>query len=124
MKISISILFSAVLIATLLFSCNKDKIPNGNNLNCIATDTTNTYNLRIKPIMDAHCATIGCHDAGTASATVILDNYNSTKDALNTKNVLCAMRYETNCIPMPPSGKLNDTLINHVRCWKEAGFPN
>ena len=107
----------------IISSCNKDKINNNTTLDCTIVDSTNTYDLRIKSIMDINCATAGCHNTTSASATVILDNYNSTKDALATKNVLCAMKYETNCIPMPPSGKLNDTIINYINCWKEAGYP-
>jgi hypothetical protein len=112
-----------ILCYFIISSCNKDKINNNTTLDCTIVDSTNTYDLRIKSIMDINCATAGCHNTTSASATVILDNYNSTKDALATKNVLCAMKYETNCIPMPPSGKLNDTIINYINCWKEAGYP-
>lgn len=110
-------------IISLASACNKDNTPKSGSLNCDQSGVSNTYDLRIKGIFNTHCATSGCHDAATASNAIILDNYASAKNAVSTKNVLCAMSYSTNCIPMPPSAKLNDTIINYINCWKEAGFP-
>ena len=114
----------SVSLYILTTSCNKDKISNTTELTCDVIDPTiNKYSTTIKPIFDNNCATSGCHDVATASATIILDNYNSVKDATTNKNVLCALKYETTCSPMPPAGKINDTLITYINCWKEAGFP-
>lgn len=126
MKKTLILIMSLLSICSyiLVSSCNKDKTKLTNELTCDGIDgSNNTYNTRIKSILDNNCATAGCHDAATASATVILDNYVSSKDALNNKNVLCAINYETSCSPMPPTTKLNDTLINYINCWKQSGFP-
>lgn len=119
-----SMILVSVSLYMLTTSCNKDKISNTTELTCDVIDPTiNKYSTTIKPIFDNNCATSGCHDVATASATIILDNYNSVKDATTNKNVLCALKYETTCSPMPPAGKINDTLITYINCWKEAGFP-
>jgi len=118
------ITLASVCSYVLVSSCNKDKTKLTTELTCNGLDdSNNSYNLRIKSILDNNCATAGCHDATTASSTVILDNYNSSVDALNNKNVLCAINYQSSCIPMPPTTKLNDTLINYINCWKQSGFP-
>ena len=121
--LSVLIIFTTC-IYFITSSCNKDKLISPNVLTCDLIDPTlNTYNTTIKLIFNNNCATSGCHDASGASANIILDNYNSAKDATANKNIICAMQYETGCSPMPPSGKINDTLITYINCWKEAGFP-
>lgn len=105
-------------------SCSKDKITQKNNVICTAADSALTYNSAIKAIFDSHCATVGCHTSSAAAASVILDNYNSCMIAVKDKNVLCAMKYESGCTPMPPAGKLNDSIIHKISCWQQGGFLN
>lgn len=117
----------AVAFVTIAFynSCTKDKAQPPIVSTCTGVDSaTNTYNLRIKAIMDNSCAMSGCHDAGTASGSVLLDTYAATQTSFQTKTCLCAIQQTGSCNPMPQgSAKLADSLITYIQCWSERGYP-
>lgn len=120
------VLLCAVLVMIGFYnSCTKDKTSQPLSVVCTGADSaSNTYNLRIKAIMDNNCALGGCHDAGTASRGVILDSYPATKSAFENKKCLCAIEQSGGCLPMPQgSNKLADSLITYIQCWSERGYP-
>lgn len=105
------------------YSCTKDKAAKPALVGCAAVDSLNTYNLRIKGILDANCATAGCHDAIYASSGVDLSTYATSKTAFETKSALCTIKQDGNCLPMPQgSSKLADSLITYIQCWSENGY--
>ncbi len=113
----------AVVFVTvsLYSSCTKDQAQRPLCMGISAG--TNTYNLRVKEIMDNSCAMGGCHDAGSASGNVILDSYGPTKAAFQNKDALCTMTQQGGCLPMPQAApKLADSLIRFVQCWAENGY--
>lgn len=115
----------ALSLTTTYYSCTKDKTNAPDNTDCTLVDAaTNTYDLKIKTIMDDNCAFSGCHNAASARSGVVLDSYIETKNAVANKDVLCAIRHANGCEPMPsPSDKLADSLITFIACWKNNGYP-
>jgi|ERR1043165_8611645 hypothetical protein len=109
------------------YSCTKDKTQAPADTTCIAVDsTTNTYNQRIKLILDANCAYVGCHDAQFHSGGVILATYNDAKTAFENMDALCSIKQEgaSQCEPMPQgSPKLADSLITYIQCWAGNNYP-
>ncbi|MFM2305488.1 MAG: hypothetical protein RLZZ367_157 [Bacteroidota bacterium] len=105
-------------------ACTKDKAPAPTNTTCSGVDSANTYNLRIKSILDAQCAASGCHDGFVASSGIALNNYANSKNSFQTKNCLCSIKQNGGCLPMPQgSDKLADSLITYIQCWTENGYP-
>jgi hypothetical protein len=104
-------------------SCSKDKTQAPNETFCDSTKTF-TYTADVKPIFDANCALIGCHNTIGAAAGVVLDDFTSAKTFTESGKVICAMKYSSGCTPMPASGKLADSLIQKVECWAKTGFAN
>ena len=104
-------LLAFIVIALSVSSCKKDSTES-----CVATDTTQTYTAKVKPILDMHCTTAGCHDAGTQSGGVNLTNYNGAVDATKTHSLLTQV--ETGLLPqgMP---HLSDAEINSIKAWRD-----
>lgn len=98
-------------------SCTKDKTPVP--VDCIQTDTINTYTRSVKEIFDDNCAVSGCHDAVTAFNGVRLDTYENSVNAAKTKlTFFCSI--ENTCTPFMPylGDKLDDSLITKIELWK------
>lgn len=114
-----------VLSVFLLFSCAKDKAQKPADIDCTTIDqSVNTYNLKIKTILDDNCASVGCHDAIFASGGANLSTYDGSKAAFQAGNVLCTVKQEQGCLPMPQGGsKLADSLITYLQCWSEKNYP-
>ncbi len=84
-----------------------------------------TYTKDIKAIMDQSCATGGCHDAGTASGSIILETYDQVKDqALNGVCFLTSIKWESGCSTMPQGqAQLSAETIDKIDCWIENNTP-
>jgi hypothetical protein len=105
------------LLALFYNSCSKDKTPAPPD--CIQADSINTYTISVKPILDTHCATAGCHDAVTAFSGVRLDTYENAVDAAkNQPKFFCVIDHS--CTPQMPYllPKLADPLITKIQAWK------
>jgi len=109
--LSITVIVVSILYA--MSSCT-DKLPEPTTDPC-ASMTTIYYDDHIKPLLDAHCNTSGCHD-------------NSFQIAFDTYSSLSATRrasiYNRVCVTqdMPPSGGFSSAIIDTFRCWKEGGY--
>lgn len=113
----------AFVVTTGYYSCTKDKAAQPVSANCVGIDSNNTYNLRIKTIIDGNCAYVGCHDGTYASGGVVMQDYTGTKSAFTNKNALCTIKQDGNCLAMPQgSDKLADSLITYIQCWSENGY--
>ena len=119
------LLFAVLVCITFYNSCTKDKAQQPVSVVCSGVDSAaNTYNLKIKPILDGNCGYGGCHNTITASSNVILDNYADSKTAFLSKRALCTIKQEGGCLPMPQGyDKLADSLITYIQCWSERGYP-
>lgn len=116
---------AAICFILVVGSCAKDKAAQPPSVDCSTIDKAlNTYNLKVKTIMDDNCASAGCHDAIFASAGVNLATYDGSKAAFQAGKVLCTVKQEAGCLPMPQGGaKLADSLITYLQCWSENNYP-
>ena len=106
------------------FSCSRDKTQEPISANC--KDSTITYNLRVRAILDYNCATPGtnCHENGTSNGSTLLFDYASAKNSFQTRPVLCSVNQQSSCLPMPDGApKLASALIDTLQCWVERGYP-
>lgn len=80
------------------------------------------FSSTIKPIIDASCATPGCHVPGGSGPG---DFTNFTDITLKVQNG----SFKTRVIDgtpsfMPSTGRLPDAQIDQIKCWLAAGAPN
>ena len=122
--IAFSLFSLSLLFAT--SSCDKDSsgVDYAANADCSAIAAAdNTYTNSIKAILDANCATAGCHDAVTATEGVDLSDYAKSKNAFDKKDALCAIHHGSGCKPMPNGGgQLSNSDINKIDCWVKSGY--
>lgn len=103
------------------YSCVKDVAKIAAPLSQAYCDTTDhRYSTVILPMMQAHCATPGCHD-GSGGAPLNLNNYDELKIFYD--NGTLQQRVIT-LKDMPPAAPLPDSLIRKLSCWMDDGAPN
>lgn len=85
-------------------------------------DTLNTYNGKIKTILNTNCAISSCHAGSNIKAG---KNYSNYTQAVNSfSNTLCSVYREGGCDPMPDgAAKLSDADIHDLTCWAKNNFP-
>ena len=117
---NVVLLFLTVFFTVSYFSCTKDQTPS-----CVQADTVNTYTNSVKVILDAECATGGCHDAVSASGGVKLDTYsNAAEAAKNQAKFFCVIDWS--CTPRMPQGysaPLDTSLIHAIERWRDNCLP-
>lgn len=88
----------------------------GSVVNC---NTINAHFTDVKPIIQAKCATTGCHNAASAAGNTVLETYDqiSSKAARINQRALIDRT-------MPPSPPLTTTDIGILKCWINSGAPN
>jgi hypothetical protein len=114
----------ALGLGSLLFmnSCTKDVGPDPallpKTLNCDSVK----FGATIKPIIDANCATPGCHVAGGSGP----GDFTSFADlSLKVQNGSFKSRVIDGTPGfMPAIGRLPDADIEKIKCWLNAGAPN
>ncbi len=116
MKKRLSLLTMMVLLVFLM-QCSKDKAPAPSSCNV----GTVGYANNVKAILDANCATSGCHDATTNQSGFNYASYATAK--LGGDASICKIEGSCGSV-MPPSGKMADSLICIIKGWKEQGYPN
>lgn len=77
-----------------------------------------TYQTKVKQIIDANCATSGCHDANSGSGN--FTNFNGLKPKLESGFFRSRVLRDKN---MPPSGPLPQNTLDELNCWLEKGYP-
>jgi uncharacterized membrane protein len=113
-------IFSLILLLVGLFwlqSCYYDNAEDYySNFPTSGCDTTAvSFAAKVKPIIDANCATPGCHTASNPAAGVDL----STVTQVQTWADRVVIR--TQAGTMPPSGRMNDCNINTIAAWVNQG---
>lgn len=110
-------------------SCYKDNAedmyPGGSAGPGSSCDTTNvTYTGTLKPIIDAKCATAGCHINAAASGISLAD-YHGVAAVANSGKLLNAITHNGQAAFMPKGlPKLDDCTIAKIRVWVNAGAPD
>ncbi len=114
--------FTIALIAA--SSCNDSADSNTAYLE--ATDCTGnspSYAEDVAPILNARCATSGCHTALTPSHGLNLQGYQVVKSSFNQHKILCSINHGSECDAMPKgSAKLSEAQIITMTCWAKNGF--
>ncbi|MEO8591114.1 MAG: hypothetical protein ABI432_17170 [Flavobacteriales bacterium] len=113
-----------LMLGTLLFSngCyydNEEELyPNS------FCDTTNiTYSGTILPIVQAKCATPGCHVPGGDGAGDFTTYSGIVAKIVNDGPFLPSVRYSPGAIGMPTSGPLPSCELQQLELWVAAGYP-
>jgi hypothetical protein len=92
-----------------------------------ATDCTGsspTYTTHVAPILNARCATSGCHTAISPSHGLNLQGYQIVKSTFDQHKLLCSINHGSECNAMPQgAGKLSESDILTITCWAKNGFP-
>lgn len=103
----------------LLASCNKDtKIPEPD---CSVAGSP-SYTGSVKALLDAKCATSGCHNASTKANGMDFSTYPAAKSHAAHDSFSGALLHAKGFTPMPNSvTKLSDSEINLLRCWVKSG---
>ena len=82
------------------------------------------FSTTVKPIMDAKCATAGCHDANGAAGYSLI-TYAGVKAGVNTGKFMGAINHTAGYKAMPQGGnKLAQCDINKIQKWVNAGALN
>lgn len=110
---------SLVTMIILTNGCYYDKgelIYPGSTVDC--SKVTATYTV-VKSILTAKCNTTGCHNAGSAAGSTVLETYDQAK-ALAARIKQRALIDKT----MPPGNPLTTSDIAVLTCWINSGTPN
>ncbi|MDC1221193.1 cytochrome c [Salibacteraceae bacterium] len=78
--------------------------------------TIPSFSLEIQPIIDANCATSGCHASGAQFPP--LTNYTEIKDRSD------RVKATTGSGSMPKVGSLTTAQIETIANWVDGGAPN
>ena len=127
-----NLIYVISLIALLIFSCRKEEnkitspvvINTNKSTDTSIVDTSNkiidtlniSFALHIEPMFKKHC--ISCHNAKFSAGKIDLSTY--SKISQYADNSLKAIQNGS----MPPSGKLNDSVINQFSNWILQGKNN
>jgi hypothetical protein len=119
-------LFSLYLVFN---ACKKETPAETGKANSVYTNAadctglTPTYSKDIKPILDAKCATSGCHSAVNPPHGLNLTTYEVTKRDFDVHAFICSITQDAGCSKMPNNGtKLADADIKKITCWAKNGF--
>jgi len=90
-----------------------------------ACDTTTvTWSGVVKPIIDEHCAYVGCHGGGTKSGDYDLTGYAGVLEIAKSGALVGSIEHQSNYTPMPyQTTPLPECLISQIRIWVAKGAP-
>jgi cytochrome c553 len=114
----ISLVF-AVLVTVMALSCKKDAIT---TVDC--TGSTPTYTSAVKAILDAKCATSGCHTANNPADGLDYSSYSAAKTNGAKDAFRGSIQHLSGYTAMPKgASKLSDADIKTLNCWVQNGQP-
>ncbi len=82
-----------------------------------------TYVDTAKSIINANCATVGCHVTGFAHGDFTTYAGMSAQGVLIDGDPGLGGRVTSATSPMPPQGQLPDSLRRVLECWANDGYP-
>lgn len=93
------------------------------NLSCEDCDTTVvTYSADIAPLIANRCAT--CHSGNSPSGSLRLTQHSDVVAAVQSRNLMNAVKRLPGVAAMPPSGALSDCEVATLQIWVENNMPN
>jgi hypothetical protein len=111
--------FGTFALTLFLVQCKKDAVDT-----VVCTGTTPTYTVDIKPIMDASCATSGCHSAAKKESGYDLSSYAGTSAGAGNAAFLGSMQHKSGYDAMPKgAAKLTTAQLDKLACWVQNGKP-
>ncbi|HTN46242.1 MAG TPA: hypothetical protein VL098_07820 [Flavipsychrobacter sp.] len=119
-----TILLALAILPLLLYGCYNDNSEDLYPSNTGTCDTAAvTYTAVIKPIMDAKCATSGCH-LGASATGYDLSTHAGLATVAGNGRLIPAIEH-TGSNPMPQgSAKLDDCTIAKIKKWVNDGSLN
>jgi hypothetical protein len=82
-----------------------------------------TYSNGIQPLMSKYC--IGCHGSSSPQGILVLLSYSQVKDAVQNRNLMKCVKYETGYSGMPKGGlHLSQCQIRQLEKWIDSGMQN
>lgn len=87
----------------------------------VCDTTALSYNLHIKPIIDANCTT--CHIAGGQQSFSPLDTYEGLNQYTLNRDIVNRVKGDGVAL-MPPAGALSKCDQQKIEAWVNAGAPN
>ena len=115
-----------VLTFGFMVSCTKDVAEAPAPPAPVNTCDTPSFANDILPIFTNNCSFSGCHASPGASGYTF-ENHAQISNTANHDIILKALRQQPGAAPMPyPPGSaaVNDSLIQKIDCWIQAGAPN
>lgn len=112
------VFFVTGTVLAILAGCSKGSIT---SYDC--TGTTPTYTNDVKAILDANCATSGCHSASSKKDGYDLSSYTAAKSASGNSAFLGSIQHTSGYKPMPEGGSLSDAQVKLISCWVQNGAP-
>ena len=101
----------------------EDLYPKAPTSSCDTTDVK--YSTTVKPIIEANCATAGCHAGNPAPGGYNFETHAGLLVTINNGRLLGSIRHASGYSPMPKNAaKLPDCSINQIAAWVNAGAPN
>lgn len=99
---------------------NEEYLYSGSNCD---TSLAVTYTGRIKAIMDTRCASSSCHGGPSPANGVNLTTYSGVRTGVEAIGMLCNIRQESGCSPMPKNeGPISTCDILAIEKWQATGF--
>lgn len=115
MKKSVVVIF--VLLVFFFSACKK-----ASNITYDCSAINPTYTNDVKAIVDANCATAGCHNAATKASGIDLSTYSLVKSQSGQRRFLGSIEHASGYKSMPEgASKLSDVTIQTIACWIEQG---
>lgn len=115
--------FACALIFTGCYYDKYDKLYPSATTTC--DTTTVTFTADILPIMNAKCATAGCHDSQTKQNGYDMGTYAGVKMVVDDGKLVGCIRWDNGFLPMPQGmTKVDDCSINKIVRWVNQGALN
>ena len=106
------LLFASVALLGFTQGCNPDEE---------TPDKIFTYEADAKAVLDANCATAGCHASGSPVGS--LANYSDAKTMAENGRIIGAIKHESGFSPMPKGqSKMSDEDIESIEQWIVDGL--
>ncbi len=124
MKTSFST-FLVLMLALFIWAChadNEEDLFPEEMTKSLDSNKVVSYSMEIEPIINAKCATSGCHVAG-GTGNGHLTNYNEVKLKVDNGSLRNRVLNDPRN-PMPPSGALPNSEKDLIRLWLDQGAKN
>ena len=106
------------VFAVIIFACAKEEAVTTTDCSGVAA----TYTANVKAILDANCATSGCHSASSKQDGIDLSTYAAAKSVAGQAKFLGSIQQLSGYDAMPKGGKLSTDQIKTLTCWVQNGI--